>query len=160
MNKHEYIYTTDKVTHKGYFNIHQGCKGGIYLGMNVAVTLLSKHQIEELKIDVYGLDDFDVDLYNSFYAENMVVFDKAVTELMHGTERILKDPQESDGWISTKDRLPNKFGTYIIYGRFTKDSPIEVFDAEWSPTRRNFNCMGTVSKNVTHWMNLPKAPKL
>lgn len=71
-------------------------------------------------------------------------------------ERLKSDRE----WISVKDRLPEKSGDYIIYGRFTKDCPMNVYEASFSSKLRYFYRQGIKSKHVTHWMNLPSKPKI
>lgn len=62
-------------------------------------------------------------------------------------------------WISCRDRFPDKQGSYLIYGRFTKDCPNEVMEAHFLLKPRRFMRDGIYSKNVTHWMPLPEPPK-
>ena len=60
-------------------------------------------------------------------------------------------------WISVKDRLPEKKGTFLVctkndfYG--TKNiAKVRFYDGEWHGT-------GGIWSNVTHWMPLPEMPK-
>ena len=60
-------------------------------------------------------------------------------------------------WISVKDRLPEKKGTFLVctkndfYG--TKNiAKVRFYDGEWHGT-------GGIWSNVTHWMPLPEPPK-
>lgn len=62
-------------------------------------------------------------------------------------------------WVSVKDKLPEKQGRYLIYGRFTCDCPNQVMEAYYLFKPRKFMIDGIYSKNVTHWMPLPEPPK-
>lgn len=65
-------------------------------------------------------------------------------------------------WISVDERLPYKFGKYLIYRESLCASYVDIltydtnqsiwyfFDSEWGDCKVD---------NVTHWMPLPEAPK-
>lgn len=53
---------------KGLFNIYQGKYGGVFLTMNYEGIQLTPGQVDQLKIDVYALVDFDHDLYQQAYS--------------------------------------------------------------------------------------------
>ena len=65
-------------------------------------------------------------------------------------------------WISVDERLPNKYGKYLTYGKPNYSSYVDIlyynpnrsvwylFDNEWGDCEVD---------DVTHWMPLPKAPK-
>lgn len=62
--KNEYQYTSGAITHKGFFNIYQSVGGAVMLVMGNRFTELTKEQIEnDLCIDVYSLQDFNLDAY-------------------------------------------------------------------------------------------------
>lgn len=61
-------------------------------------------------------------------------------------------------WIPTNDGWPAQSGSYIIYGRFTKDCPKKVEQAYFDRKRMAFYNLGIKAKNVTHWMLLPEPP--
>ncbi len=61
-------------------------------------------------------------------------------------------------WIKCSDRLPENDGSYIIYGRFTKDCPKEVVEAQYTAHNRRFHQDHVISKDVTHWQYLPENP--
>jgi len=67
MKLNKYCYKTNEGFMSGYFNIYQAKNGCIYLQLNNCVTKLSSKQIQNLKIDCYSLEDFDIDLFNKFY---------------------------------------------------------------------------------------------
>ena len=53
---------------KGFFNIYQGRSGKIFLMLNNSITELKESQINDLKLDIYELIDFDYDLYRKAYS--------------------------------------------------------------------------------------------
>ena len=60
-------------------------------------------------------------------------------------------------WISVKDRLPEKKGTFLVCTKndfyCTKNiAKVRFYNGEWHGT-------GGVWSNVTHWMPLPPLPK-
>ena len=63
-------------------------------------------------------------------------------------------------WISTKDRLPDKEGCYLIVSGETKEIDIGL----WCLERQRFEVVetewfGYEITGVTHWMPLPEPPK-
>lgn len=62
-----FIYEINKGVCKGFFNLYQARNGSIQICMGSANTLLTVTQINDLRITVYELKDFDIDLYNKFY---------------------------------------------------------------------------------------------
>lgn len=74
--------------------------------------------------------------------------DMAVSEIWH----VIDKAQTVGGWISVKDRLPEKKGDYIAY---TKDGIVWPywFDDVW------FDTLGYATDTVTHWMPLPEPPE-
>ena len=66
-------------------------------------------------------------------------------------------------WISVDERLPDKFGKYLVYRKSHYASYVDIlaydtnrsvwyfFDSEWGDCEVD---------NVTHWMPLPEAPKM
>lgn len=65
MGKFHYEVEGGKIT--GFFNIYQARNGKIYLMMGNAATPLSSEQIDQLGIDLYQLNDFDIDSYRNAY---------------------------------------------------------------------------------------------
>ena len=72
----------------------------------------------------------------------------------------------SNGWISVKDKLPNKETYYLVWN--SKNKTVEVrmfyrlsqtFPIEYYPTVREYfgNCCDY--KYITHWRELPEAPE-
>lgn len=55
---------------KGFFNVHQGKGGAIYITMDFNTIRLDEEQVNALPIDLYKLEDFDNDLYIKFYTKN------------------------------------------------------------------------------------------
>lgn len=51
------------------FNIYQAKNGGIYISKGSLYTELSRKQIEDLRIDVYSLDDFDYECFKNHYKD-------------------------------------------------------------------------------------------
>jgi hypothetical protein len=62
-------------------------------------------------------------------------------------------------WISVNDRLPEKNMRCMIYGRYTKDCPMDVMEGMYFKKQMRFMSNMIYSKNVTHWMPLPEPPK-
>lgn len=61
------------------------------------------------------------------------------------------------GWISVKDRLPERNGIYLAYdGEYISTVEYEKgrHDSEWTDDYE-----GYLDLLVTHWMPLPEAPK-
>ena len=58
------------------------------------------------------------------------------------------------GWISVKDKLPEKRGSYLTFCVF-RNGETEQKIKLWTPS------LGFTSqpRAVTHWMELPKAPE-
>jgi len=67
----------------------------------------------------------------------------------------------SDGWISVKERLPDKEGIYLVYAdnlialgefdfSYNGDWYIQPFLSDWYRSK----------SFVTHWMLLPEAPEM
>lgn len=65
-------------------------------------------------------------------------------------------------WIEIKSYkdLPKQSGDFIIYGRYTKDSPMRVFEAFYNNITKRFSSDNVFTKETTHWMNRPNVPKL
>lgn len=63
----KYNYKTGDITHKGDFNIYQARHGGIMLLMAKKAVVLTKQQVDDLPINPYELEDFDIDSYNDYY---------------------------------------------------------------------------------------------
>lgn len=59
----------------------------------------------------------------------------------------------SNGWISVKDRLPEKNDTYIV----TVNDGVQVFST-WDVYHSSFGWCSEAQK-VTHWMPMPEPPK-
>ena len=57
----------EKETVKGYFNIYQSSIGSIILVMGGRHTTLTNKQVDDLYIDLYSFEDFDIDLYLKYY---------------------------------------------------------------------------------------------
>lgn len=60
-------------------------------------------------------------------------------------------------WISVEERLPDMFKPVIVCRRFTKDE-LKV-EQGYRDVNGWWKVYGTRTKNVTHWMPLPKPPK-
>ncbi len=70
MEDNYYQYkASGNVTVKGFFKIYQARNGSIILCMANNHTALSSKQIVDLGIDVYCLEDFDMDSFEKYYVE-------------------------------------------------------------------------------------------
>jgi hypothetical protein len=63
--------------------------------------------------------------------------------------------KNADGWISVKDRMPEKNGDYLAY---TRDGIVwpyyfTAISGVWE------DALGYSTDTVTHWMSLPEPPK-
>ena len=60
-------------------------------------------------------------------------------------------------WISVKDRLPEAYATYLVYGRSVYGIVFADYygDGEWLTS----NDLTNITRFVTHWMPLPTPPK-
>lgn len=142
---------------------------------------LNKHQIPfenlfskgqgrlSLILKVY---DESAELYaNQFKSQltpskKLIEFDRMQSDACFKTLKMVNDalPDVGEGWISVKDRLPEKTGNVLIYGSYTRDCPQRSMEALFvkkgnNPNYWYFSIMGIKSKNVTHWMKLPQPPK-
>lgn len=61
---------TEKETVSGYFNIYQARNGAIIIAMGSSFTPLIKEQVNKLNIDVYALEDFNLDNFKKYYQIN------------------------------------------------------------------------------------------
>ena len=59
-----------------------------------------------------------------------------------------------DGWISVKDRLPDKKGDYLIYNTDGIVWPYWYDGDGW------YDTLGYLTQRVTHWMPLPEPPEV
>ncbi len=62
----------------------------------------------------------------------------------------------SNSWISVKDRLPNDDSHYLVWvsDAHTVERAVYYGDGEWLTEE-----LENLTRFVTHWMPLPKAPK-
>lgn len=61
-------------------------------------------------------------------------------------------------WISVSDRLPDKFGTYIVAAH--DGSKMRVTFMKYQSRAKQFDKTGrTAYWRITHWMPLPEPPK-
>lgn len=67
MKSNTFCLSLNKGIQSGPFNIYQARNGGINLYLNHRHTQLSHSQIEDLRIPVHELRDFDEKSYKSFY---------------------------------------------------------------------------------------------
>ncbi|MHB8281312.1 MAG: hypothetical protein ACYDDE_00740 [bacterium] len=73
--KNIFTYEISQGTYiKGYFDIYQAKNGKIFITMGNGNTELNYKQVEDLRIDVYDLIDFDYDLFKKAY--NIVEVEK------------------------------------------------------------------------------------
>ncbi len=57
------------------------------------------------------------------------------------------------GWISVKDRLPEKSGKYLVWTKYTGFET-----CHWSSTLRRWKG-GAWTYHITHWMPSPESPE-
>ena len=78
------------------------------------------------------------------------------------TEHLLgadNSSNNSNGWISVKDRLPDKDSTVLVYTKDHDTYMAKIYeDGEAWPISNSCGCCGGEEK-FTHWMPLPAAPK-
>lgn len=76
---------------------------------------------------------------------------------------LMGDTPAINGWISVKDRLPDKSGEYLTYNAET----CRRYIYEYSQIHKMFNSSDTLDKTtamdvsikeITHWMPLPECP--
>ena len=89
------------------------------------------------------------------------------------TMRMAVDALRSQQWISVKDRMPEKTGSYLVFyhewsgGAFLptyEDFKIRVMrfsnSRKWCyPVCVDKRCEADTNREVTHWMPLPEPPK-
>lgn len=84
-------------------------------------------------------------------------YDMAVIALRAQQEaenaKLNENPCKAMQWISVKDRLPDKGGSYIVHSRASGT----VFTAHYWARDRRWSGRG-INLNVTHWMPLPAEP--
>ena len=86
------------------------------------------------------------------------------TEDEYIAETLLDNSVTVQEWISVKDRLPDKDGSYLILNKRKY-----IFDAEYESIYKSFGCWHEfidgagnewiAYKEITHWMPLPQPPK-
>lgn len=82
---------------------------------------------------------------------------RAKEDALAHDEQMKATPQEdkpSYGWISVKDRLPDKDGSYIVHSGRSGT----VFAAHFWARDNRWSGRG-LNLNITHWMPLPDPPK-
>lgn len=69
-------------------------------------------------------------------------------------------PHANNGWISIKDRLPNKDGKYLVHYQtqvLCDGGYLPKFDVvNYSSCIRHFDFY---HNHITHWQELPESPK-
>ena len=66
INQYKYKQKGDVIV-KGFFNIYQAVNGKIYITMGSSYTPLTLEQVQDLNIDVYLLEEFDIELFKKVY---------------------------------------------------------------------------------------------
>ena len=80
--------------------------------------------------------------------------------IQQAEKMIAKGYRKQSGWVSVKERLPEKDGMYIVHTKnLTGHSPLglNVFVAEYILS--DFVFYGWEDNRITHWMPLPEPPK-
>lgn len=69
------------------------------------------------------------------------------------------DGTEVINWISVLDRLPDEYGSYLVWApeSFTKNTKCVVAEF-YDDNQKFYSESGVVMSDVTHWMDLPKDP--
>jgi len=66
MGKYNYKGANSEIV-RGAFNVYQACDGSIILLMGNSFTRLTEKQVQDLKIDCYGLKDFCHESFLTYY---------------------------------------------------------------------------------------------
>lgn len=96
----------------------------------------------------------DADALLSEWAENPASYD------MGNVINSVKNFPTVSGWISVKDRTPERGGTYLCFQPLAA-SFCMVNTYRWSTTNNVWRGaqIGSVITGITHWMPLPEPPK-
>lgn len=88
------------------------------------------------------------------YKEDIgICYDSALAKVIEDAYVTLKNGVTAQEWISVKDRLPEKGGSYLVFSNKSKT----VFTAHyWLGDRWANRANGQF---ITHWMPLPQPPK-
>lgn len=80
--------------------------------------------------------------------------------------KVINSLNNSNGWISVKDRLPEEDIAVLVYGQVLNDPPDVIGvrrryngDQEWKYTWESEDGFIYREDDVTHWMPLPEPPK-
>lgn len=70
------------------------------------------------------------------------------------TSKVMNSPNNSNGWISVKERLPEEGQEVLVSdNNVVSIKSISFFTHKWHPYENGFNC------EPSHWMLLPKPPE-
>ena len=83
-----------------------------------------------------------------------------MASLGYGPDGLALPQKKTSGWISVKDRLPEKYGRYLCWfggNKCVVGAEIETY----LPDMHGFGSLerNEVYPNISHWMPLPEAPK-
>lgn len=91
---------------------------------------------------------------------------KAAKDQVADVDKVMNSSNNSNGWISVKDRLPEEDIAVLVYGQVLNDPPDVIGvrrryngDQEWKHTWESEDGFIYREDDVTHWMPLPPAPK-
>jgi hypothetical protein len=76
-------------------------------------------------------------------------------------DKVINSSNNSNGWISVKDRLPELWNDYLAFG-YGPTIPASCFVAVYDPKSNKWYDMHTDwdwSDVITHWQELPEPPK-
>lgn len=82
-------------------------------------------------------------------------WEKELAEHLKTCEKATKKAERFGEWISVKERLPEKWGSYLAWV-INHRIEIAVFSSEWCLD--NTDGAG-LEGDITHWMPLPEPPK-
>lgn len=91
---------------------------------------------------------------------------KAAMDQLADVDKVMNSSNNSNGWISVKERLPEEGEEVLVFGQYLNDIPKVLGvrsrykgDQDWKYTWEGSDEWVYRENDVTHWMPLPKPPK-